>query len=182
MHVKDAQREIRSVYLGGSVGTFVSGVIWLISAALGTWVSTSSAIFGLVIGGMFIFPVTMLALKAMARKASLSRDNPLGQLATQVAFTIPLAYPVIGAAAVHNINWFYPAFMVIVGAHYLPFVFLYGMWIYGVLAGLMVAGGWFVANGAGHSFTQAGWITGVMLVLFSLPIMLLGRERARGAS
>jgi hypothetical protein len=182
MHITDAQREIRSVYLGGSVGTFVSGVIWLISAALGTWVSTSSAIFGLVIGGMFIFPVTMLVLKAMARKASLSRENPLGQLATQVALTIPLAYPVIGAAAVHNINWFYPAFMVIVGAHYLPFVFLYGMWIFGVLAGLMVAGGWFVANGAAQSFTQGGWITGVMLVLFSLPIMLLGRERARGAS
>jgi hypothetical protein len=72
MHVADAQREIRSVYLGGSVGTLVSGVIWIISAALGTWVSISSAIFGLVIGGMFIFPVTMLALKAMARPRSRS--------------------------------------------------------------------------------------------------------------
>lgn len=56
--------------------------------------------------------------------------NPLGPLGMQVAFIIPCSYPVIGAAVLHNVNWFYPAFMVIVGAHYLPFVFLYGMWHY----------------------------------------------------
>ena len=31
------------------------------------------------------------------------------------------------AAALYETNWFYPAFMVIIGAHYLPFSHLYGM-------------------------------------------------------
>ena len=31
--------------------------------------------------------------------------------------------------------------MVVVGAHYLPFVFLYGMWEFAVLCGVLVGGG-----------------------------------------
>ena len=39
MDVQDAQREVRSVYVGGFWGQLVSPVIWLVSAALGTWVT-----------------------------------------------------------------------------------------------------------------------------------------------
>ena len=51
----------------------------------------------------------------------------MNALAIQVAFTLPLSFPiVIGIAAVRRF-WFYPAFMIVPGAHYLPFVFMYGM-------------------------------------------------------
>src|SRR5437867_5005588 len=108
MQVHDAQREVRTVYLGGSVGQFVSGALWLSSAAMGTWASRRSAILVLVLGGMFIFPVTVLALKAMGRRATLSRENPLGALATQIAFMVPLCPPLVGAATLHRMDWFYP--------------------------------------------------------------------------
>ena len=39
MDIQDAQRESRSVYIGGFWGQLVSSVIWLVSAALGTWVT-----------------------------------------------------------------------------------------------------------------------------------------------
>jgi hypothetical protein len=81
----------------------------------------------MVLGGVFIFPLTQLGLRLMGRPASVRPKNPLNGLAMQVAFTVPLAIPVIGAAALYNVNWFYPAFMIILGAHYLPFIFLYGM-------------------------------------------------------
>src|SRR5262245_61055989 len=181
MHIADAQQELRPVYLGGSVGTAVSAVVWLVSAALGTWVSSTSAIIALIAGGSFIFPITMLALKVMGRPATLSRGNPMGQLATQIAFTIPLAYPVIGAAVVHNLNWFYPAFMVIVGAHYLPFVFLYGMPFYGALGGLMVVGGWFVAMRQPHAFTPGGWITAALLFASAAAVAMIARRQDASA-
>jgi hypothetical protein len=38
MTVADAQREVRTVFLGGSVGQLVSAAIWLLSAGLSTWV------------------------------------------------------------------------------------------------------------------------------------------------
>lgn len=31
--------------------------------------------------------------------------------------------------------------MVVIGAHYLPFMFLYGIWQFGILGGLLISGG-----------------------------------------
>ena len=42
MEVTEAQREIRSVYVNGAVGQAVSGVIWLLSASLGTFLSVQA--------------------------------------------------------------------------------------------------------------------------------------------
>ena len=58
----------------------------------------TTAILALVLGGVFIFPLTTLVLRLSGRPASLRRENPLGFLAMQVAFTIPLAIPLILAA------------------------------------------------------------------------------------
>ncbi len=37
MDVADAQREVRRTFRGGFAGQFVSGVLWLASAAFATW-------------------------------------------------------------------------------------------------------------------------------------------------
>lgn len=167
MRVADAQREVREIYLNGAVGQAVSGALWLLSAAFATWGSIRAAVLTLVIGGAFIFPATQLLLRLSGRRAALAPDNPLGRLAMQVAFTIPLMLPVVGGAALHNRNWFYPATMVVVGAHYLPFVFLYGMWQYAVLATVLIAAGVGLGIGVPHQFTPGGWLTGAVLLLFA---------------
>ncbi len=138
MKISDAQQEVRTVYVGSFSGLIVTGIIWLLSAAIGTWMSIGLAIWALILGGTFIYPLSQLLLKAMGKPASLSKDNPFGTLAMQIAFMIPLCYPVIAAATIHNTNWFFPAFLVVVGAHYLPFIFLYGMWQFGILTALLV--------------------------------------------
>ncbi|HEX2455050.1 MAG TPA: hypothetical protein VHI99_15215 [Vicinamibacterales bacterium] len=68
----------------------------------------------------------------------------MGQLSMQVAFTIPANLFVVAGATLYRLNWFYPACMIVLGAHYLPFVFLYGLWQFWVLGALLVGGG--VAN------------------------------------
>jgi hypothetical protein len=45
MDIQDAQREVRSVYIGGFWGQLVSSVIWLVSATLGTWVGPKASIW-----------------------------------------------------------------------------------------------------------------------------------------
>ena len=90
MQVKDAQREVRTVYVGGVWGQLVSATLWLLSAALATWVSPRAAIIELVVCGFFIFPLTQLLLKLSGGPASLKKENPLGHLAMQIAFTLPL--------------------------------------------------------------------------------------------
>jgi hypothetical protein len=168
MTVADAQKESRTVFLGGSVGQIVSGAIWLLSAALGTWVGIREGILAIVVGGMFIYPLTQLVLRLLGRPWGLTWDNPLRQLAVQVAFIVPLTLPVVGGAALHNVNWFYPGCMIIVGAHYLPFMFLYGMWQYVILAGAMLTGGILLGFTAPHEFALGGWLTGTAMVLFGI--------------
>jgi hypothetical protein len=103
----------------------------------------------------------------MGRGASLSAGNPMGQLAMQVAFTVPLNLLVVAGATLYRLNWFYPACMIVVGTHYLPFVFLYGMGQFWILGGLLVVGGVVIGLYVPDSFSLGGWVTGVMLLVFA---------------
>jgi hypothetical protein len=182
MTVEEAQLEVRSVYMGGLVGQLVSGALWLLSAAIGTWVSPGSGIAVLCVGGALIFPMTQVVLRATGRTASLSAKNPLRHLAMQIAFTIPLSLPLVGAATLHRLNWFYPSIMVVVGAHYMPFVFLYGMKHFAVLCGLMVAGGVMLGMYMHDSFSLGGWLTGATLVVFGIVGVVLARREAESGA
>lgn len=173
MEISDAQQEVRSVYRDGVVGQTVSGLIWLLSAALGTRVSVRTGVIALAVGGIFIFPLTQLALRILGGPTTLRSENPLNGLAMQVAFIVPVSIPVIGAAALYNVAWFYPAFMVIVGAHYLPFVFLYGMREYAVLATVLIAGGVTIGYILPDTFITGGWVGGASLLLFAIIVWRL---------
>jgi Family of unknown function (DUF7010) len=178
MLIADAQRDVRFTYLGGIAGQLVSGILWFVSAALGTWGSPKQAILTLVLGGFFIFPLTVLALRATGHRAQLQQANPMGQLAMQVAFTLPLSLPVVGAATLYQLDWFYPSFMIILGAHYLPFTFLYGMRMFTALCALLTGSGFALGMWGPDSFPVGGWLTGAVLVLFGLAGWLtIDRER-----
>lgn len=177
MNISDAQKEVRTVYLGAFSGLIVTSLIWFLAAAAGTWRSTGLAVLILIVGGSFIFPLSQLLLKALGRTATLRRENPFGQLATQVAFTIPAAYPVIFAAYIHNPNWLFPAFLVIVGAHYLPFIFLYGMWQFMILAVLLIGLGTGIGWYFPDSFTLGGWTGAAVFLLFAFPFRSIAMKK-----
>ncbi len=132
MDIYDAQREVRSVYIGGFWGQLVSSVIWLVSAALGTWVTPKASILAIVIGGFFIFPLTQMLLRLSGRRTSVSKENPFNSLGRQVAFVLPFSMLLLVPIGLYNLNLFFPALMVLLGAHYLPFATLYGMRMCGV--------------------------------------------------
>ena len=167
MNIIDAQRDVRTTFLGGFAGQLVSGTIWFLSAALATWYSPATAIVVLVLGGFFIFPLTRLFLRLMGRPSSLAKGHPMNQLAMQIAFTLPLNLLLVAAATAYRFNWFYPAFMVALGTHYLPFIFLYGMREFGLLAVVLLAGGVVIALYLSSSFSLGGWFTAAALVIFA---------------
>jgi uncharacterized protein DUF7010 len=175
MDIKLAQQDIQTTFVRGSIGQAVSGIVWLISSALSTWVGERYGILALVFGGMFIFPLTQLTLRLFGRPSALPKGHPMNQLATQVAFVAPLLLPLVGAASLYHINWFYPAFMTAVGAHYLPFIFLYGMWEFSLLAITLLGGGIAIGILLPDSFTVGGWFTGVLLLLFAVFVQFTPR-------
>jgi hypothetical protein len=167
MHVEDAQRENRTVFVGGFWGQLVSSVIWLASAAIGYWVTPRAAIIAIVFAGFFIFPITMLMLRLSGGPAYISRDNPLGKLGMQIAFTLPLGMLLLIPVTEFRLNFFYPALMILLGAHYLPFVFLYGMRMFYALGAALVFGGVAIAHYYSGSFSLGAWVGGVMLFVFA---------------
>ncbi|MGE0442852.1 MAG: hypothetical protein AB7L66_06325 [Gemmatimonadales bacterium] len=167
MNIADAQREIRTRFLGGFYGQLVSGVLWLAAAAAATWSTPRTAITLLVVGGFFIFPLTESLIRLSGTPGQLSGANTLPQLGMQVAFVLPLSMPLLAPIASFRLTLFFPAMMVLLGAHYVPFVFLYGMRMFGVLAGLLIGSGVLLGMYGAPSFASGAWLTGGLLILFA---------------
>ena len=165
--MQDAQREGRSVYIGGFWGQLVSSVIWLVSAALGTWVTPKASILTVLIGGFFIFPLTQMLLRLSGRRASVSRENSFHSLGMQVAFVLPFSMLLLVPVGLYNLNLFFPALMVLLGAHYFPFATLYGMRMFLFLGGILIAAGVLIAHYFSESFSLGAWIAGLALFVFA---------------
>jgi len=166
-HVSEAQRDVREVYVGGFFGQLVSGVVWLIAAAVGTWSSPGAAMLALWLGGCLIFPLTTLALRLSGGPAALPKGHPMASLAMQIAFTVPVGMLLAVALGLDRPQLFFPACMLIVGAHYLPFAFLYGMRLFVGLAATLVASGVVIAMWIPGPFSAGGWVTGIVLAVFA---------------
>jgi uncharacterized protein DUF7010 len=178
MEIAQAQKDVRETFLGGVAGQFVSGTIWLLSAIACTWHSLRLAELIAIFGGFFIFPLTQLLLRCMGHAYSLPKGHPMNGLAIQIAFTVGLTIPVVLAATILQPAWFYPALMITVGAHYLPFIFLYGMGQFGVLSALLTSAG-VLLGFYGHGFPSAGaWFTAMVLFAFAL----IGRHAVRATA
>lgn len=66
-----------------------------------------------------------------------------------------------------HLNLFYPALMILEGAHYLPFTFLYGMRIFLPLSAILAGGGVVIALYFPGAFSLGGWIGGLTLFIFA---------------
>jgi len=176
MDIQDAQREMRSVYIGGFWGQLVSSVIWLASAAVGTWVTPRASILTVVIGGFFIFLLTQMLLRLSGRRARVRKENTFHSLGMQVAFVLPFSMLLLVPVGLYNLNWFFPALMVLLGAHYLPFATLYGMRMFLFLAGILIGAGVVIAQYFSGTFSLGAWVAGVALFAFAW----VGRSIATG--
>lgn len=167
MEIQKAQSDVRTTFLGGFAGQLVSSAVWFASSAAATWYSLRAGIWTLVLVGFFIFPLTQLLLRSMKHAYSLPKGHPMNALGMQVAFTLPLTLPVVLAATLYHHRWFYPAFMIALGAHYLPFIFMYGMWQFGLLAAVLIASGMFIALCIPSALSLGGWLTAFVLLAFA---------------
>lgn len=105
----------------------------------------------------------------------------LWRLGIQIAFTVPLNFLLVGAAVFYSEIWFFPSAMIVIGSHYLPFISLYGMKLFSLLAALLVSGGFVLGLYGPPIFSLGGWITGVLLIIFAFAgrQIILNEEKMR---
>jgi hypothetical protein len=169
MDILDCQREMRSAFLGGFAGQLVAGVVWLVASGLGQWGAPIYGMAALFVGSMLIFPLTQAILRIMGRPARVNPENRLWALGAQSAFSVGLSFLVVGAIGILFQPWFFPAAMIVVGAHYLVFITLYGMRMFGMLAAILaIAGASLAIYGPQiQTFSLGGWLTALILIAFA---------------
>ncbi len=167
MTIVEAQRDVRTVFLGGFAGQIVSSGC-MVSLGGHSHVALAQGRDGSAGNSRhFIFPMTQLLLRLMGRPASLPKGHPMNALGIQVAFVLPLTLPLVFASTAYRQNWFYPAFMIALGAHYLPFIFMYGMWQFGILAAFLIGPGLAIGLYLPSVFSMGGWLTALTLLVFA---------------
>lgn len=136
--ITDAQQDMREAYFGGAPGAVSSATTWLIAALVVTLVDPMSGIWTLVLGGMLIFPVSVLLCKVLGRTGKQSKENPLGSLAIEGTIWMILGIVIAIGVAFHKLEWFFPAMLLVIGGRYFTFSTLYGMKLYRAFGATLV--------------------------------------------
>lgn len=164
----DFATELRRTYLGAAPHTLFAAAVWLAGGVVGEVFSTGLGILIFIVSASFTFPVGELIRKMMKVPNVMSNENDLGKMFMLSAFGIPLCYPIIYLVCKSNINYFFPAFSILIGAHYLIFIYGYGMISFGLLSILLVVQGTVSAVFYTDQFALSAYITSIILFLFGV--------------
>ena len=173
--------EFRHCHIGGTVYLAVEGLLWLLSAVLGAMGQIPASMLVLLFGGMFIYPVSTACSRLLGMPKP-DDSNRLTILSTWVALTIPLGLPLIFmATSAGREELFFPAFTVLIGAHWLPFAYIYSMKSFVVLAVVLVVTGTLFAFVFQQLYAASGFVTaGILLIFAAIHYVVVHRERLRG--
>lgn len=172
----DYHAEIRHSYLGGFSILLVEGFTWILAGILWNFVSFKIGILVIIIGGTFFYPIGQL-VQLILKRPKIRKENPLNLLFTQISLIIPFSFPLIFLLTKENVNLFFPALTIIIGAHYLPFIYAYKLKTYWILASLLTIGGSFFGFMMQANFDYCAYYTGSMLLLFAfINLYLIKKE------
>jgi len=158
MSISEAQADMRAGYFSGGTGILASAVAWSVAAGVALSNSAQSAVWALLIGGMFIYPVGLLICKLFGARGTHTKGNPLGQLAGASTFWLIFCLPVAYVLGLQSPSWFFSAMLLIIGGRYLVFATIYGMRLYWILGLALAASGFALTalNASAHIVAVVG--------------------------
>jgi Na+-transporting methylmalonyl-CoA/oxaloacetate decarboxylase gamma subunit len=173
--IAEAQQDNRRAFVGGGPGAFISGVLWLASAAVLTQRGVGSAFAFLFFGGMLIFPLSSLVSRHLFKRPKASKSNQLGRVALES--TIAMIGGLFAAWLFLPIKpaYVFPLAAVAIGTHYAAFRTVYGNTLFWVLAGLITAVGLF--DILGYIRFPGGPALGVGVLEIVFGILLTVRDK-----
>lgn len=170
-----AQRDMRAGYCSGGAGVLTSALVWLAAAVAALQASPKQAVWVLFIGGMAIHPIATVICKLLGSSGKHDKENPLASLAWAgvlwLIFSLPLAYVV----ALHRIEWFFPAMLLVIGGRYLTFHLLFGLRVYWLLGLALAAAGYTLGKALAAPMASA--FAGALIEMLFAVYILIGNRR-----
>ena len=173
--LSQAQEDMSTGYANGSIGIIISGLIWLTSAIVSFQFSAKEAIWTLLIGGVFIHPLSVIIGKAMGISGKHKKGNPFGNLAMEGTIFMLMCLPIAFGLSLQHSEWFFQAMLMIIGGRYLTFASIYGKRIYWILGGVLGVAAYLLFSFKIQSFGSA--ITGSLIeITFGLFMLITFRK------
>jgi hypothetical protein len=135
--IEQAQTEMSKNYKYGATGIVVSGFMWLISSFVAYNYSAKQAVWALLVGGMLIYPISLIFNKILGVSGTHSQNNPLARLAMEGTVFMLMCIPLAYGLSLQRVEWFFQGMLLIIGGRYLTFNTLYGNRLYWVLGGIL---------------------------------------------
>jgi hypothetical protein len=156
--VAGAQKDMRTAYLGGAPGLFVSGTVWTIAGLVCLWKSPHDAVWALYAGGVLIHPVSSLLTRLLGRSGKHAAGNPLGMLAFATTIWMIMMLALAYGISLWRIELFFPAMLFVIGGRYLTFATLFGTKLFWVCGAVLALAGYGLA--ALHAAPAVGAFAG----------------------
>jgi len=140
MTVSEAQRDISRAYVGGGSGVLVSALVWFAAALVANNKGVATAFAVLFLGGMLIFPVSVLIARLLFRREKEAPDNPLGRVALESTIAMLGGLFAAWLFLPFEPRFVFPLAAIAVGTHYAVFKTIYGdplFWLLGALITLV---------------------------------------------
>lgn len=171
-NLQDFQSDMRKGYGNGSIGIFVSGIIWIISSLIVNSYSPTKGIWALIIGGMFIFPLGTLIGKLMGVSGQHNKNNPLGKLAMEGTLWMIVCIPLAYGLSLVKVEWFFQGMLMIIGGRYLTFASIYGIRIYWLLGAVLILAAYALFTMHADVFASA-FTGGLIETIFGIMMFVL---------
>lgn len=169
------QHEMCRAHYDGAAGILVSGLVWLTAAVVCVQLGVNNAVWTLLIGGAFIYPLGLLVTKALGRSAKTDKANALNQLAMASTIWLILCCAMAYGLFLLKPQLFFPAMMAVIGCRYLIFASVFGKSIYWVLGAALIVAANFTFFLAVSPSIAAG-IGGLIEVVFALIVFSKARS------
>ena len=130
MNVKESQQDLRSAYVNGIAGVIVSGLVWLVAGIMAYSASAKISMIVFFVGGMLIHPLGIFISKMMKGSGQHKKQNLLGILAMESTIFLFAGLFIAYAVSTIQQNWFFHIMLIIIGARYVIFQSMYGIYIY----------------------------------------------------
>lgn len=163
--MENAQDTMRQHYADGGPGVFISGVVWIVTAAVIFKISDRAGMLALVIGGMAIHPISTVIAGFLKRGDSSPPDKALTKLAL---LTLPLLFAGIYLAYVlseKRIALFFAVVAMTIGVRYFIFERIYGLRVFWALGGALLLSGLFAVLNPSIAAIQITSVVGIVEIM-----------------
>ncbi len=178
--IRQSQHDLTLNYAAGTVGIFVSGTMWFISALVNRYGSSTQAIWTLLIGGALIHPLSLLLYKVVGLKGQHHPQNPLAKLAMESTVLMLMCIPLAYILSFQRTEWFFQGMLLIIGGRYLTFNTFYGMRLYWLLGAALGVAAYVLFAVQANAFVSA--LTGSLTEISFGFVILFAHQRERKAA